>query len=92
MTEQKYDIHPLRKEISGLQDSLKSPLKNILSIGHVPSFSRYIQRFRTRIGLPGIPPTVYSDVNIANQILDLAKMVNVESKIGFDINKKNFKY
>ncbi|MEM3986300.1 MAG: hypothetical protein QXR39_05995 [Candidatus Methanomethylicia archaeon] len=92
MSEQELNKYPLRKSIIGLQDSLKSPIKNILSVGHVPIFSRYIQRVRTKIGLPGVPPTAYSDKNVVAQILDLARAVNVEGKIGFDANKKNFKY
>lgn len=92
MSNQELNKYPLRKSIIGLQDSLKSPIKNILSIGHVPIFSRYIQRVRTKIGLPAIPPTAYSDKNVVTQILDLAKIVDVEGKIGFNTDRKNFKY
>jgi len=84
--------YPLRKDIVGLQDSLKHPVKNILSLGHVPTLSRYIQRVRARIGLANIPPTAYSDANSVTQILNLIKAANIDDKIGFDVDKKNFKY
>ncbi|MCR6624231.1 MAG: hypothetical protein NDF58_06655 [archaeon YNP-LCB-024-027] len=85
-------IHPLRKDIVGLQDSLKSPIRSILRTGHVPMLSRYMQRTRSRIGLPSIPPTAYSNTEYVNQMFNLIKSIGAGRRIGFDFDRRDFKY
>ncbi|MEM3615400.1 MAG: hypothetical protein QXX09_01990 [Candidatus Methanomethylicia archaeon] len=92
MSVDELNVYPLRKSIIGLQDSLKTPIKNILSLGHVPMLSRYMQRSRIKMGLPDIPPTAYSKKDAATQILEMAKILDFENRFGFDLNKRIFKY
>ncbi|MCS7369438.1 MAG: hypothetical protein NDF57_06990 [archaeon GBS-70-058] len=92
MSSNESKIHPLRKDIMGLQDSLKFPIRNILRTGHVPMLSRYMQRTRSRIGLPSIPPTAYSNTEYVNQMLNLVRSIGACRRIGFDFDRRDFKY
>jgi len=54
--------------------------------------SRYMQRTRSRIGLPSIPPTAYSNTEYVNQMFNLIKSIGAGRRIGFDFDRRDFKY
>lgn len=92
MSEREVKLYPLRKRIRGLPVSFKTPTRGIISYGHVPRLSRFLQRIRVKLGLPGTPPTAYEVKEAVEEIQKIIKDIELDIKINWDWKRKRMKY
>ncbi|RLE50160.1 MAG: hdrC-like protein [Candidatus Methanomethylicota archaeon] len=92
MSRRELKLYPLRKPVKGLPNQFKSPTKGLLSYGHVPRLSGFLQRTRTKLGLDKTPPSAYQFKDAVKDIQEIFKVFNLDAKFGWDWKKKRFKF
>jgi len=92
LSEKEIRLYPLRKKIRGLPPAFKSPTRGIISYGHVPRLSGFLQRTRVKIGLSKTPPTAYEVKQAVEEIQKIVKETGLDVKITWDWKRKRMRY
>jgi hypothetical protein len=80
MSDDELTLYPWRKKVKTLPESFKSPIVNIIQVGHVPKLASAREKIRETLGINRKPPTAYQDEKARGELKKLMKDTDLYDK------------
>lgn len=80
MSDDELTLYPWRKKVKTLPESFKSPIENIIRMGHIPKLVAMREKVRETLGINRKPPTAYQHEDAREELEELVKSTDLYEK------------
>jgi hypothetical protein len=84
MSDDELTLYPWRKKVKTLPESFKSPIENIIRMGHIPKLVAMREKVRETLGINRKPPTAYQHEDAREELEELVKSTDLYDKATWD--------
>lgn len=89
MSEEEVKLYPWRKIVKTLPPSFKTPVINLIKMGHIPELSAFRKKVREALGFF---ITAYHNTDTLSELQELVKKTKLDQKVAWNWKKGKSDY